>query len=249
MESGPHGGKTAQRHGDGAGHSGALHSPAGAGEGDAVPLPGGIDEEEVQHRITHIGRRIDQKWCSAVAHTPQDGGEKALKCNKGIGGGIDAQIVHRMGQDLILGPHPDGDLTAQQLIDHQSEHTADQSGQKALLGDFLGPLLIPGAHGVGDLDRIAHAQPHHGAADKPQRRTVDRHGGGAVGSHGAYHGGVHIADHGGQNTLHNSGPGQRPQHTQSPFRLFMQQCHALTLPVQTIASLSGGAKVLSPAGP
>ena len=214
--------------GRGGGHRRSLHTPARAGNGQAVPLPGGIDKKEVQHHIGQVGGGIEQKRCLGVAHTPQHRREDNQQGVEGHGGAVDADVVDGVGEHLRLGPQPPGKIAPQHFIEPAGRKAADQRRQKGLPDDLPHPLGVVCPHSVGDLDRVTHAHSGQNTVEQPDGRAVHRHGGGTHRAQHPYHGGVHIAHHGAQHLLDDGRPGQTPQDTQ-PLLLSCQHRHGITL--------------------
>ena len=186
-----------------------------AGNGDLCPeehrRPGGIDEQEVEHDVQQVGRRVEVQRRPGVAHTAEDGGEDLPGGHEGHGHGVEPQVGHRLGQHLRLRPQPAGDEPGQGLVEQQPEEAHHDGGQHPLADHPPGLLVVPGPDGVGHLDRVAHPHPHQQAVGQPDGGRVHRHGGGARRPQHAHHGGVRIADHGGEHLLNDGGPGQPPQ--------------------------------------
>ena len=186
---------------------------AGTPDRDALAeeqdLPGGVDEEEVEHHVQHTDQHADQAGRQGVAGGPEHGCVHSHGHREGEGRRPDGEVGAGIGLERDVRPQPPGQEAADADAESRSAQTQDEVEEHGLPQHAPGVLPAVGPEVLGDLDRKRGVQSHKDAVEQPGARADDADGGGGLCADVAHHGGVDVLHRRDHQLLQNGRDAQR----------------------------------------
>ena len=191
----------------------ARHREACAPDRDALAeqhqLPGGVDEEEVEHHVQRADQHADEAGGQGVAGGPEHGAIHPHRHGEGEGRRPDGEVGAGIGLERDVRPQPPGQEAADADTESRSAEAQHQVEKHGLPQHAPGVLLAVGPEVLGDLDRKCGVQSHKDAVEQPGARADDADGGGGLCADVAHHGGVDVLHRRDHQLLQNGRNAQR----------------------------------------
>ena len=172
--------------------------PLGDGAGDGHALGGHVaanDEEQVQQYVQHAGHGEVDQGTLGVAGGAEDAVAAVVDAHGGQTQGVELQVQHRAGEELLLGVQQAEHGLGEEHADQTGEDTGGQADEQRGVVGVLHVLIAAHAQATGHGHVDAAAQ-----ADEQAGEQGDQGGGrahraqGDIGVIGVFAGDGHVAE-------------------------------------------------------
>ena len=172
--------------------------PLGDGTGDGHALGGHVasnDEEQVQQHVQHAGHGEVDQGALGVAGGAEDAVAAVVDAHGGQAQGVELQVQHRAGEELLLGVQQAEHGLGEEHADQTGQDTGGQADEQRRMVGMLHILVAAHTQATGHGHVDAAAQADEQAGEQGDQRGGRAHRTqGDVGIVGVFAGDGHIAE-------------------------------------------------------